>query len=382
MNVTFGEGTLFYDLYVALLSFANGKLGISTEQFSDVRQYVSTPIEARLAVRDALFTHRELIDQFVAENPAQLSADKLEIAAGWKHALAGKFYLLRYLAKYAVFLTSGASPNRAYGVLGLADPLAEVLGPNVPRLVHTVLLPFRDKIIYDGLVSTYNISFGGGVKRSLNEAYKQAKEAFGIITSLGDPTAPAAERPKKPRKRPQQATRAVGGPATAADVKTVLATLTEMTDSFCKEFLNEEYAELCRTLAGALARKRPSPLLQGRLEGWASGIVRTIGWVNFLHDPSQTPHLQLYFIDQAFGVSESTGAAKLKAIRTMLRIRQFHHKWTLPSRMDDNPLVWTLEVNGFLMDIRDAPRKLQEMAFAKGLIPYIPADRAGQDEKE
>jgi len=222
MNVTFGEGTLFYDLYVALLSFANGKLGISTEQFSDVRQYVSTPIEARLAVRDALFTHRELIDQFVAENPAQLSADKLEIAAGWKHALAGKFYVLRYLAKYAVFLTSGASPNRAYGVLGLADPLAEVLGPNVPRLVHTVLLPFRDKIIYDGLVSTYNISFGGGVKRSLNEAYKQAKEAFGIITSLGDPTAPAAERPKKPRKRPQQATRAVGGPATAADVKTAL----------------------------------------------------------------------------------------------------------------------------------------------------------------
>ena len=50
------------------------------------------------------------------------------------------------------------------------------------------------------------------------------------------------------------------------------------------------------------------------------------------------------------------------------------HKWTLPSKMDENPMVWMLEVNGFLMDIRHAPRELQEAAFEKGLIPYIPAD--------
>jgi hypothetical protein len=38
-------------------------------------------------------------------------------------------------------------------------------------------------------------------------------------------------------------------------------------------------------------------------------------------------------------------------------------------------MVWMLQVNGFLMDIRQAPRKVQEVAFQKGLIPYIPADR-------
>ena len=47
-----------------------------------------------------------------------------------------------------------------------------------------------------------------------------------------------------------------------------------------------------------------------------------------------------------------------------------------------NPMVWTLEVNGFLMDIRHAPRELQEAAFAKGLIPYIPADRAEAGEEQ
>ena len=34
-----------------------------------------------------------------------------------------------------------------------------------------------------------------------------------------------------------------------------------------------------------------------------------------------------------------------------------------------------LEVNGFLMDIRMAPRKAQVAAYEKGLIPYVPADR-------
>src|SRR3954453_8694546 len=125
---------------------------------------------------------------------------------------------------------------------------------------------------------------------------------------------------------------------------------------------------MCRKLAGTLARKRPSPLPSGKAETWACGIIRTIGWVNYLDDRSSEPHLKLTAIDRAFGVAESTGQGKSKAIRTMLKIRQFDPRWTLPSRMDDNPLVWMLEVNGLIMDIRRCPREAQEVAFEKGLI--------------
>ncbi len=38
-----------------------------------------------------------------------------------------------------------------------------------------------------------------------------------------------------------------------------------------------------------------------------------------------------------------------------------------------------LSVNGLLMDIRQAPREAQEVAFRKGLIPYIPADRQQEE---
>ena len=397
MNLTFDEGKLFYDLYAALLSFVNRKLKVSSEKFSNSVEYTATPPEARVAVRDALFAQRELIDEFVKENPANLSSDQLEIVATWKHAVVGKFYVFRYLAKYTVFLSSGGSPNKAYGVLGLADPLKEVIGPYLPRLITTVLLPFRGKITYDGLVSGFNISFGGGMKRMLNEEYKQAKEAFGIITSLpfegGEPvpteedeavivTYDRSGKSHETRiggKRPRKA--AASRSKSSTEIQAILATLIEMTDSFCKEFLNDEYAELCRKLATALARKRPSPLLQGKLETWACGIVRTIGRVNFLDDSSRTPHLKLPFIDRAFGVAESTGQGKSQLIRKMFKIHQFDHRWTLPSLMDDNPLIWMLEVNGLLMDIRDAPREAQEIAYEKGMIPYIPADRAEAGEE-
>jgi hypothetical protein len=40
--------------------------------------------------------------------------------------------------------------------------------------------------------------------------------------------------------------------------------------------------------------------------------------------------------------------------------------------MDSNPLVWMISVNGLLVDVRYMPREVQEIAFEKGFIPFIP----------
>src|SRR5437764_13228116 len=82
-----------------------------------------------------------------------------------------------------------------------------------------------------------------------------------------------------------------------------------LADAFCREHLNAEYAALCRKLAGVLARKRPSPLFRGKEHTWACVIVRVIGWVNFLDDSSQTPHMKLTEIDREFAISPATGQA-------------------------------------------------------------------------
>jgi len=81
--------------------------------------------------------------------------------------------------------------------------------------------------------------------------------------------------------------------------------IAKLTDAFCKEHLSDEYANLCRKLAAKLCRKRPSPLARGKLQIWACAMVYTLGRVNFLFDPSQTPHMRADQICQIFGVSQS-----------------------------------------------------------------------------
>ena len=56
-------------------------------------------------------------------------------------------------------------------------------------------------------------------------------------------------------------------------------------------------------------------------------------------------------------------------------ISYFDPRWSLPSKLEDNPLVWMLNVNGFAVDIRNASLELQEEAFRRGLIPYVPGKK-------
>ncbi len=39
-------------------------------------------------------------------------------------------------------------------------------------------------------------------------------------------------------------------------------------------------------------------------------------------------------------------------------------------------MAWMIQVNGLIIDIRQAPLYLQEEAFRKGLIPYIPSQKS------
>ena len=145
-----------------------------------------------------------------------------------------------------------------------------------------------------------------------------------------------------------------------------------LTDAFCAARLNEEYAQVCRSLTAKLGRKRPSPLESGRTNTWAAAIVHTIGRVNFLFDKSQTPHMRADDLAREFGLSQSTVGNKSKQIMDLLRIDLMDPEWTLPSRIDSNPVAWMISVNGFILDARAAPRAIQEAAFLKGLIPYLP----------
>ncbi len=155
--------------------------------------------------------------------------------------------------------------------------------------------------------------------------------------------------------------------------------ITAITDAFAAAHLNDEYAQLIRSATAALCRKRPSPLDKGHNKTWACGISHAIGMVNFLFDSSFEPHLSATELYQWFGVGSSTGQGKSKLVRDLLKMHQMDPNWTVPSRMNDNPMAWMLSVNGFIMDVRNAPIGAQVEAYRQGMIPYIPGHKDDSD---
>lgn len=175
------DANLFFRLQKTLLCFVNQQVRVSSELLS-LDDFAIPRTEEMLKVRDELRQKPDLIDSFLQQNPADLSTAELAIVSAWRHQVAGTFYIFRELKKHTIFLSSGDA-SVAYGVVALTQPFDEIV-PWLPALAETVLLPFKNAIIYDGLLRVHNVSFGSGIRLVLNEKYKLAKERSGIITAL------------------------------------------------------------------------------------------------------------------------------------------------------------------------------------------------------
>ncbi len=155
--------------------------------------------EDKFLVRNALWKSPELIDAYIQENPNGLSLEELSIIGKWKGVIAGKFYVFRYLKDHSIFI----GESKVYQVLGLHEPFDVVFhGRPLPIYIETILLPFKGKIIYDGLCQTYNILFGRGIRSRLNEEYMAAKQNGLIITTLEPET--LSVKPARQLRKPDR----------------------------------------------------------------------------------------------------------------------------------------------------------------------------------
>ncbi len=202
MNLSKEDSAFFFRLYRSVLAYTNRQLNI-LPGVGTAEEVARLPQQDVVKLREEFHGDVELLTRYLDENPCGFSPEDLAIVAPWRQRVSGDFYILRHLKAYTVFASE--KPTHLYGVLGLEQPIQDVLhGTALPVRVRAVLLPFRDRIIYDGFIGFYPITFGPGVRRDFNETYRQLKDSEGIIESLTGSDGKARSRTSPLRKKPDR----------------------------------------------------------------------------------------------------------------------------------------------------------------------------------
>jgi len=185
MNLSEQEFEFFSSVFVSVLLYVNQKFELFP-QINCTELFRGLNPEQRFSIHSKLYDNIKIIDEFLVENPDELTPEQLTVTSQFKRFVRGNFFVERFLSKYAIFIDE---KDHVYGVLGLTEPLNQMIDKSyLPLNIYTTLLPFKDKIIYDGIFKSRNILFGGGIKGELKEIYMSAKQCNRIIESLAKPS--------------------------------------------------------------------------------------------------------------------------------------------------------------------------------------------------
>ena len=145
-----------------------------------LEEFMNYSAEDKYPIRNAMYENIHMLNDYIQENSENLSEEDKEIIRGFKHFKQGTFCVIKLTKKYAYFL----GDKFVYGVHALNDPFQSFWGNNLPIMVQAVLLPYKGKIIYDGIISNYSIHFGKGIRSSIKNEYALSEGKYGIITDL------------------------------------------------------------------------------------------------------------------------------------------------------------------------------------------------------
>ena len=172
------EAQLFYELWIPFQEHMNF--------LSKVKFYSNQKVKLDFWDMDEEQTRKyilsrwpELVDLYL--QTTELPPEHREIVESWKRAVSGEFLLERHLKKGSSFVALNS--KMVYIVKGIDLSWQEMFA-ELPVRIETTLLPFRDKIIYDGTIVSSKPVFDRWTKASGESFYSVSKQLKLIVTSL------------------------------------------------------------------------------------------------------------------------------------------------------------------------------------------------------
>ncbi|MDR0355258.1 MAG: SEC-C domain-containing protein [Deltaproteobacteria bacterium] len=174
---------LFYDTWYGLLNFVNSKLKLC-DGVLNPSDMSDKSFKMVATLRKSLWQNVGLIDECLAES--NLPQEKFDLLKSWRDFhIEGDFMLVEHRPEYSLMLGQQNKEDnlRLFCVKGVQSSIAEAMQIPLPVPLSGVLLPFKDKIVYDTILIPMPVKFGEGMMEQIDRWYENAN-ALGLVTTL------------------------------------------------------------------------------------------------------------------------------------------------------------------------------------------------------
>lgn len=174
MKLSKEDGQLFYKLWVPLLDYVNQKFNVNENMPQMVGAEGLDPNEV-MEIAEVLWENVAVIDEYLAEHTEDMSEEDRAIVVSWKRRVKGTFVLERHLKKGSIFISE--DDGKVYQVNGITTTWEDMFWFRpTPIMMEATFIPFKDVIITDGLVFSYNIVIGRNMEKYYKDKYLAAKK--------------------------------------------------------------------------------------------------------------------------------------------------------------------------------------------------------------
>lgn len=168
------DAKFFYKIYFGLLDFTNNKYKINTK-LKIYNKLGLNPYELKDIVEKFWENKDAILLEFCMANPYKFNKEELNVASQFKKG----FRNLVIIAKFEKEYTAVMHKNKTYMIKGLNDNIDNVISyENLPLPVMTSIIPFKNVLIYDGLLMELGIRMGGSFEKVIEKEYLESMKYY------------------------------------------------------------------------------------------------------------------------------------------------------------------------------------------------------------
>lgn len=168
------DAKLFYKVYFALLEFTNKKYKIN----NSIKIYKQESINQLdvIDIIDKYWENKEQItSEFCKSNPFKFNEEELKLTLEFKKGIRGIFIICKFEKEYTAFFNE----DKIYMVKGIDTNIDEIISySDLPYLVITTIIPFKDNLVYDGFLPNFSIDLGDDFGEQLEKEYNSIKKYY------------------------------------------------------------------------------------------------------------------------------------------------------------------------------------------------------------